>query len=228
MPLRRPPQSPPSRDDGSTGRRRRLGPVWVTIAVAFGVAAATLVAGLAVQRVALSEPDRATFRALRAATWLGRYRLVESTFTVNGGPELHGRCLQDWFHAEGRRRRGAELLLDVPPHTLLTTGGTAADRATAPLVLLELAGCPRVLERRVETLAQQRRGLTLSGTGLGFVLKGTHVVLTLDRQDRPVGVRVTAAHVHGASTIRFARVTPAVRQRFLSGTPFTPGAAGEG
>ncbi len=151
----------------------------MTLGVALSVAVAALAAGLLVQRVALSEPDSATFSALRAATWLSRYRLVDSTFSVNGGPTVHGQCLQDWFVVAGRRRRGAVLrldngvdVLDVPPHTLTVSGGTAADRAVAPLVLLELGGCTRFLERRVETLAQQRRGLTLSGGSLGIRAEG--------------------------------------------------------
>ena len=200
----------------------RLGPVSVTVAVAFAVGAAVLVAGLAVQRVALSAPDSATLTALRTATWLGRYRLVESTFSVNGGPTLHGRCLQDWYVAAGSRRRGAELrlddglvLLDVPPHTLVATGGTAADRSAAPLVLLELAGCPRVLERRVETLAQRREGLALSGHVLRFALKGTRVSMTLDPATaRPAAIAVDSAHAHGKSRLSYGRVTEQVRKAF--------------
>ena len=102
----------------------------MTLGAALSVAAAALAAGLLVQRVALSEPDSATFSALRAATWLSRYRLVDSTFSVNGGATVHGRCLQDWFVADGRRRRGAVLrlddglvVLDVRPHTLTVAGG---------------------------------------------------------------------------------------------------------
>ena len=72
------------------------------------------------------------------------------------------------------------VVLDVPPHTLTVSGGTAAERSVAPLVLLELGGCTRFLERRIETLAQQRRGLTLSNGTLGFALKGTHVAMALD------------------------------------------------
>ena len=188
----------------------------MTLGVALSVVVAALAVGLLVQRVALSEPDSATFSALRAATWLSRYRLVDSSFSVNGGPTVHGQCLQDWFVAAGRRRRGAVLrlddglvVLDVPPHTLTVSGGTAAERATAPLVLLELGGCTRFLERRIETLAQQRRGLSLSNGTLGFALKGTHVALGLDPQSASPTAITVPPHAHGrAASVRARDAAP--------------------
>jgi hypothetical protein len=195
----------------------------VTLGVAISVAAVTLVAGLLVQRVALSEPSSTTFDALRTATWMSRYRLVTSTFSVNGGPTVHGECLQDWFAPGGRRRRGAVLRLDdglvvfaVPPHTLVVTGGTAAEHAIQPLVLLELGGCTRVLQRRIDTLVQQRRGITVSRGRLAFVLKGTRVTLSLDAAKIPVGIAVVSPHARGSSRIRFERVSPQVRRRLSS------------
>jgi len=194
----------------------------VTLAVALAVVLAALAGGLLVQRVALSEPGSGTLIAARTALWLGRYRLVESTFSVNGGPVRHARCLQDWFVRDGMRRRGAEVraddglvVVDIPPHTLVATGGTAADRAVPPLVLLELAGCPRVLERRVETLVQLRQDLSLSGGVLHFPLKGTRVSMTLDPESgAPTAIAVAWAHSRAASRIAFGRVTPAIRRRF--------------
>lgn len=220
------PQGSPSPHEPSTAPKRLLGPVWVTVAVAVSVAAVALLAGFAVQRVALSEPSTATFDAIRTAQWLSRYRLVASTLTVNGGPVLHGRCLQSWFAPDGRRRRGAVLrlddglvVLDVPPHTLVVSGGTPADRAVPPLVLLELGGCTRVLQRRVETLAQQRRGLALAGDRLTFDLKGTRIAVTLDREKVPTGIAVTSARAYGSSRIAFERVTPAIRRRLSRDLP---------
>lgn len=207
-------------------RRRLLGPASLTVGVAIAVAAAVLGAGLLVQGVALSEPSAATFDALRTATWLSRYRLVASTFSVDGGPTVHGECLQDWFVAEGRRRRGAVLRLDdglvvlaVPPHTLVVRGGTAADRALDPLVLLELGGCTRVLQRRVATLAQQRRGIAVATNRLEFSLKGTRIAMDLNADKVPVGISVSARHARGSSRIRFERVTPAIRRRLSRGLP---------
>lgn len=223
---RRPPQESPAPGQPSRGRRRVPGPVWVTLGVAVAVVFATLAAGFTIQRVALSEPSTATFDALRTATWLSRYRLTASTFSVNGGPTVHGECLQDWFAPDGRRRRGAVLrlddglvLLDVPPHTLSVTGGTAAERAVDPLVLVELGGCTRVLQRRVETLAQQRRGLTMSGNRLGFALKGTRISMTLDAQKEPVAIAVESRKARGSSSIQFRRVTPAIRSRISRDLP---------
>jgi hypothetical protein len=223
---RRQPQGSPSLRDRNTAARRVPGPVWVTLGVALAVVAVTVLAGFAVQRVALSEPSAATFDALRTATWLSRYRLTASAFSVNGGPTVHGECLQDWFAPGGDRRRGAVLrlddglvVLDVPPHTLVVSGGTAAERALDPLVLVELGGCTRVLQRRVETLAQQRQGLSTSGDRLLFALKGTRVALTLDAQKAPVAIAVTSRRAHGAGRLRFERLTPAARRRLSHGLP---------
>lgn len=202
---------------------RRLGPGWVTFGVAGAVVTAVLGGGFLLQRAALNEPPHASDAALRAAAWLERYRLVDSTLSIDGGPTVNGRCLQDWFVTGGRRRRGAVLHLDdgltvlaVPPHTLTTTGGTAAERATSPLVLLELAGCPRVLARRVQTLAQQRRGLTLQHGSLGFHLKATRVTMALDpRSGAPTGIRIATRSTSGTSQIRFTTVTTRIRKQLL-------------
>ena len=199
--------------------RRVLGPGWVTMGVAAAAVAAVLGTGFVVQRVALRTPSPAMLAALRAATWFERYRLVDSTITLDGRA-VHGRCLQDWIEAGGRRRRGAVLRLDdgyvllaVPPHTLSATGGSAQTRATSPLVLMELAGCPRVLARRLQTLAQERRGLTYTHGRLGFALKGTRVVLTLERgTGRPLAVGLAASAQRGESHLRFTPVTTRLRQ----------------
>jgi hypothetical protein len=203
---------------------RVLGPVWVTAGVAAGVVGAVVGAGFLVQRVVLPEPPHTSLVALRAATHLQRHRLVDSTFTL-AGSTVHSRCVQDWFNVGGHRRRGAVLRLDsgfvllaVPPHTLVSSGGTAAQRAAPPLVLMELGGCPRVLARRLETLAQQRRGLTLRDDRLSFSLKGTRVALTLaPSTGAPLGVSVASSGVRESGRIRFIRMTPGLRQRLSGG-----------
>ena len=201
--------------------KRRLASGSVTLGVAAAVVAAIVGSAFAVQRASLHSYSPSTKAALRASRWLERYRLVDSTITLDGGAVLHGRCLQDWFHTDGRRRRGAVLHLDdgyvllaVPPHTLQPRGGTSLTRGASPLVLMELAGCPRVLARRMQTLAQQRQGLTLAeGNRLGFDLEGTKVTLLLDaRTDKPVGVRLVAPGASGSSQIRFSTVTKQLRE----------------
>jgi len=194
----------------------------VTLGTAFAVVVVTLTGGFVVQRVALSEPGGPTFTAVRVGDWFGRYRLVDSTISVNGQASVHGSCLQDWFVVDGSRRRGAVLrlddglvVLDVPPHTLVARGGTAAERAVPPLVLLELAGCPRFLQRRIETLAQQRADLGGSDRVLRFTLKGTRVSMALDPDSSlPVGVTVASRNARGTSEIRFRRLTPQIRRSF--------------
>lgn len=191
----------------------------MTFGVAGAVVAAVLGGGFALQRTALRSPPQATLAALRAASWLERYRLVDSTITLDGGRVVHGRCLQDWFRTAGRRRRGAILHLDdgyvllaVPPHTLEPSGGSPAIRTASPLVLMELAGCPRVLARRAQTLAQRRRGLTLAGNRLTFSLKATRVTLVLDpRSGKPLGIDLVAGGAKGTSQIRFTPVTTRLR-----------------
>jgi hypothetical protein len=187
---------------------RLLVPVLVTCAVC----AAVLGAGLAIQHVALREPAPEARVALSAAQWLQRYRLVESSVRLDGATTtLSGRCVQAWFHG----KRGALLrlsdgfrLLAVPPHTLEASGGTNGEDELSPLVLLELGGCPRLLGRRLATLAQQHHGLVLAGNRLRLSLKGTRLVLALaPSTHRPVAIRVEG---RGRSEIRLRPLTPAV------------------
>lgn len=207
--------------------RRLLGPGWVTLGVAGALVAAVLGAGVLVQKTALPSPAPATLAAVRAATWLQRYRLVDSTFSIGGGPAVHGRCLQDWFRVGGRRNRGAALQLDdgfallaVQPHTLVSSGGSAAERSLSPLVLLELGGCPRVLARRLDTLAQQHRGLTLANDELHFTLKATRIAMTLEPQSgKPLGLKIVARGTSGTSRIRFALVTTHIRRLMSRSLP---------
>ena len=192
----------------------------MTLGTAAVVVAAVLGLSFVVQKATLHAPSQATLAAIRSATWLERYRLVDSTITLDNGRVMHGRCLQDWIVEGGRRRRGAVLRLDggyvllaVPPHTLSATGGSAATQAMSPLVLMELAGCPRVLARRLQTLAQERRGLRLANDQLSFGLKGTRLTLMLaPRTGAPTGVKLVAPTARGASRIRFTPVTTQLRQ----------------
>ena len=192
----------------------------VTLGVAGVVVAGVLGAGWLVQRTALPSPAPSTLAAVRAATWLQRYRLVDSTFSIGGGPAVHGQCLQDWFQTGGHRNRGAALRLDdgfvllaVQPHTLVSKGGSAAERSLSPLVLMELGGCPRVLARRLDTLAQEHRGMTLANGALTFALKATRLTLTLEPgTGKPLALRVVTRGTEGTSQLRFATVTTRVRQ----------------
>jgi hypothetical protein len=162
-----------------------------------------------VQHVALKDPAPEAKVALRAAQWLQRYRLVESSVRLGGGPTLQGSCVQTWFDG----RRGVRLrlsdgyeLLAVPPHTLEATGGTHGEQQLDPLVLLELGGCPRMLGHRLSTLAQRRHGLVLDGNLLSLTLKGTRLRLALaPATHRPVGISVEG---RGTSTIRLRPLTP--------------------
>jgi hypothetical protein len=205
-------------------RTRPLGPGVVTLAVAAAVVGVVLGAGVLVQEVSFPTPPPVAVAALRAATHLERHRLVDSTFSL-GGTAVHSRCVQDWFGIGGRRKPGVVLRLDggfvllaVPPHTLVAAGGTAAQRAVSPLVLMELGGCPHMLARRLETLAQQRRGLTMRDGRLYFSLKGTRVALTLaPSTGAPLRISVVTPRVRGTGRIRFIRMTPTLRRQLSGG-----------
>jgi hypothetical protein len=196
----------------------------VTFGVAAAVVGAVLGGGLLAQEASLPTPPSVSLVALRAATHLERHRLVDSRFSL-GGSTVHGRCVQDWFRIAGRRRRGAALRLDggfvllaVPPHTLISSGGTAEQRAASPLVLMELGGCPHLLARRLETLAQRRRGLTMRGGRLLFSLKGTRVALTLaPATGAPLAISVVTPQARGTGRIRFIRMTPKLRRQISRG-----------
>jgi hypothetical protein len=202
--------------------RRALARFLVTLAVAAAIGAALFAAGASMQGVALRRPSPASLVAIRAASWLLDHRLVDSVFRIGAGPAVHGRCLQAWFGGA----RGAVLHLDdglvmlaVPPHRLESSGGTASERSLSPLVLLELGGCPRVLGRRLETLAQRREGLELidgARPALRLALQGTRLTLRLEpKTHRPVGLDVAGRRVRGSSTIRFVRLTPGLKRRLL-------------
>jgi hypothetical protein len=80
-------------------------------------------------------------------------------------------------------------------------------------VLMELAGCPRVLARRLQTLAQERHGLRLADGRLSFALKGTRLTLELaPHTGAPVGITLVAPTARGTSRIRFTPVTTQLRR----------------
>jgi hypothetical protein len=85
---------------------------------------------------------------------------------------------------------------------------------------MELGGCLRVLARRLDTLAQQHRGMTLANGELTFALKATKVTLTLEpRTGKPLALRVVARDTRGVSRIRFATVTTQVRRLMSRSLP---------
>jgi hypothetical protein len=201
--------------------------VAVTLATAAATIAAMIFAGVLLQSLALSQPSEGRRAALRAALWLQRFRLVDSVVRIGDARPVHARCLRTWFVRDGRRRRGSALRLDngfalnaILPHTLESSGGTAAERAVNPLVLLELGGCPGVLARRLGTLAQRLSGATVTvgrRTALHFDLKATHLTLYLDpKTGRPTDLRVRAPGVQGSSRLSFTRLTPALAEQIRS------------
>jgi hypothetical protein len=198
----------------------------VTAAAAAAVVATLVGGAFALQASALRAPSASSLTALRAATWLHRYRLVDSVFRVDGGRPRHATCVQTWFHEQGGNHVGAVMRLDdgfvllaVPPHTLASRGGTPAERSASPLALLELAGCPRVLARSLETAARDR-AVRLGRTRLRLVVGGTRLTITLEAASgRPVALAVSGPRIRGSSRIRYRQLEPGVLRRLLEDLP---------
>lgn len=197
----------------------------VTLLVACTVGLATFTGGLAVQAASLPPPERSDRVAARAVAWLLRYRLVESSFRLDGGPVVHGRCLEGWFPSTGGRvDRGTLLRLDdgvslvsVPPHSLEIDGAPGGEPRGLPLAQLELAGCPRILAPFLGGLAQSSRRVHVTpafaagrpALAVRIPTARTRIVLYLaPKTDRPIAVSVTSSRRSGRGRIRLTRLTP--------------------
>lgn len=189
-------------------------------AMAFG-------AGWAVQAGVLPAPQRTAVIAARAAAWLDRYRLVDSTFSVGAGSPVHATCVQTWFPtATGGSNRGTVLrlgsgstVITVLRHQLDVLDKRHREPLGLTLAQLELAGCPRVLADTIAGAAESLGRLSVSSTRE----MGRHVVILhiltpprrllvylASRTDEPIGLSITDGRWHGHSVIRLARVTPAL------------------
>ncbi|HZC30129.1 MAG TPA: hypothetical protein VE261_01335 [Gaiellaceae bacterium] len=195
----------------------------VTLAGAIGVVVVLASAAFALQALALRPPPAGSFVGLRAAKWIERYRLVSSTIALDTSTRpVHATCVQQWF-SEGRHRRlGAVMrlddgfvLVDIPPHTLVATDGTAADHRAAPLALLELAGCPHLLARALENLSSALQVQeTNGGRAVRLRYHGTQLVVRLDAgSGKPVGIAVTSRRTSGTGRFRYFRLTPTLLRR---------------
>lgn len=193
--------------------------------VACAVGLATFAGGWAVQAASLPPPEKGDRIAARAVAWLLRYPLVESSFRIDRGPLLHGRCLEGWFPgAGGHTSRGTLLQLDdglslvaVPPHYLEIDGLPNGEPYGLPLAQLELAGCSRVLAPLLGQLLQSGRNVRVEPAfaagratlAVSIPTAGTRIVLYLaPKTDRPLAVSVTSGRYTGRGRIRLTRLTP--------------------
>lgn len=185
-----------------------------------------------VQAAALPAPERGDLIAARAASWLSRYRLVESAFAIDGAPAIHAGCLQGWFPASlGQSDPGTVLhfgrrhatIAALAGHKLSVTGVRHRERPRTALALLELAGCARVLGHDIAALLQTQakvhieRATVTDQPAIGIrvpVKHGRMVVYVTPRTYRPIAVSLTDANVTGRSRIRLTRLTPTLLHPF--------------
>ena len=199
----------------------------VTLLVACAVGLATFAGGWAVQAASLPPPERSDRVAAHAVAWLLRFRLVESSFRIDGGRVVHGRCLDGWFPSRGGGAdRGTLLRLDdgvsivsVPPHSLDVDGAPGGEPRGLPLAQLELAGCPRVLAPLLGGLVQSGRRVRVTrafaagrpALAVRIPTTRTRIVLYLTpKTDRPIAVSVTTGRDSGRGRLRLTRLTPAL------------------
>jgi hypothetical protein len=203
----------------------------VTLLVAAAVAVSVLASGWAAQVAALPTPERADLIAAHAASWLSRYRFVESAFSVGGAPASHAQCLEGWFPA-GRRGTEHGMLLHfgrdatvvaLEGHRLEELGVPGGERPQLAVVQLELAGCPRLLARRIAAALNSRPGVRIERASVADrpaiairvpVKRGRMVVWVTPRTYRPIALSLTLSRFTGHSRIHLTRLTPALLAAF--------------
>lgn len=198
----------------------------VTVSVCLWVGAVVLAAGWALQVSALPRPERSDLAALRAMTKLQRYRFVESSIRIGGGPVVRGRCLEGWYPAPKRTAaRGALLrlsdrgsVLDLGRLGLTIEGRLRRGTSGEAVADLLLAGCSHELAPNVEALIQngtpthsERAWFGRPALAVRFTLRpATSMTLYLaPKTDAVLGLAVRFPHVHGWSRIRPLPLTPA-------------------
>jgi hypothetical protein len=201
-------------------------PALVTVLVAVAFGSAVLGAGWVAQSAALPAAARTDLIAAAASTWFSRYRLVVSRFRIGSGRPVRATCLQGWFAApDGTRAPGT--LLRFGRTSILAVDGRTTQSPWAPhtarsglgTVRLALAGCPRILARRIAALIQSGPRLAVERT----VLSGRPVLaLRLPSPElrlrvylapltyRPIAVSTSDDGLTGVSRIHLTRLTPAL------------------
>lgn len=182
-------------------------------------------AGWALQAGVLPAPRRAAVIAARAAAWLYRYRLVDSTFSIGKGSPVRATCAQAWFPtAAGGSDRGTLLrlgsgstVITVLPHDLDVVDRRHRESPWLTRAQLQLAGCPRLLADNIAAAAESLGRTSVSaGRAMGQRALLLHVltpnrrltVYLARRTGEPIGLSITAGGWYGHSVIRLAQATP--------------------
>lgn len=205
---------------------------FTTVAVALAVAGGFLAAGWSVQAAGLPPAAHADRVAADTAAWFLRYRLVRSTFRLDGRRES-GLCLRGWFpRRDGLLARGTLLQLGSGLRIvdnggpLRLSGAAGPERTGVPLLQLELAGCPAILGPRIAAAAQAgvhlrfERAFAAGGPALALRLPPqNHDRLTVDVRPgsyRPLAIAVARGNRHGVARVRLVRLAPALLDRLTA------------
>jgi hypothetical protein len=213
-----------------------------SIVVALSICGAALGAGWAIPAGVLPPPARAERVAADAAAWLLRYRVVESSLRVEGR-RVSGLCLRGWFASrDGVLARGVLLVLGDGTR-ILNNGG--AERMTSPprvrpwrspTLLLELAGCPGAVGKRlagdaVDGTVTAARAFAAGQPALalhlptqrhhvrGILVRDRLTVYVSARRYRPLAVVDSLGDLSGSSRIRVVRAGASLLERFQAQSP---------
>lgn len=195
--------------------------------IAIVIGALVFSAGWAAQAGFLPAPSRAATIAARAAGWLSRYRLTNSTISIDKRAPVKATCVETWFRgANGEahretllRLRGGSIVVALQQHRLDVFGAQHVQAVWLTRAELELAGCPRVLGDAITVAAQSPGALRV--TAAHDIARRTIELKVLaptrrlsvqlaSRTDKPIGLSISTRAWYGRSTIRLAPVTHAL------------------
>ena len=189
------------------------------------------------QAATLPRPTRGQLLAADAARWLTLYRRSAGVERLDGRRALRSTCIQGWFppYGTGQLEHGAALelgdgerVLAVEHHLGVLGPPPTPEPRFAPLVELELAGCPHVLAMRIDAVLAAHRGVGVWRTS---VLARPVVALRLHtrlseillyvapRTREPIAVRVNAPGVSGFGSFRLVPLREGIVDRSQQGFP---------
>ncbi|TML86248.1 MAG: hypothetical protein E6G08_12120 [Actinobacteria bacterium] len=203
-----------------------------TALIALVFAGAVCGAGYAVERIGLRAPTDGERVTAKAVGVMLRYRYVQSKIRVAGRRPMTAECLQGWMPRRPGRPAGRGARIILGDGTRLLVGDRQIKRLQtgtskpplAPVVAVELAGCPRPLMDHVaKHLIGGTRAQAVPVSFSGRPTYRVHVRTPRTRFDVyvdrhslvPLGVRVEARSVVGWSNIRTKQLTPALKRAFL-------------
>ena len=198
----------------------------VTVLVAGAVAAIVLGLGWLVQSAFLPAPARADVIAADASTWLSRYRLTESTLKIGNYPSSHATCVEGWFPAPGGGiapgtvlRFDRSRIVEIRGRTTQVPAAGALTRPRVTVLRVALAGCPRILARRIAGRIDSGAKLRIErasvadrpALALPISLHGLQLrVYLTPLTHRPIAVSADADGLVGESRIRLTTLTPSL------------------